>query len=328
MPTHTLYLFLPFLPSPPLQAVMASDFAIAQFRFLERLLLVHGHWCYKRIAGSVNYFFFKNVTFGLTIFYYNAYAMFSGQIVYNSWACSLYNVFFTSLPVIGYGVLEQDVSAKRCTMFPALYQQGPKNVFFRWSVILLWLLYAFYQSVVIFWAAMAAVLPQASLTTGELLEMNGFSAVLMTAVVIAVNVQIALQSEHFVWLTHLFIWGSLALWLFFLGTYSFFAPGFSTDWYYIFPEVLAPSALFWLTSLFLLPAAAILPYFVFRAVESRVAPPDQQIVQEVVRLHVDEEAARDAVAPPVAPVGFTAAVEAVSRKLAKSERRRRRRREQ
>lgn len=36
-----------------LQAVMASDFAIAQFRFLERLLLVHGHWCYRRIAMMV-----------------------------------------------------------------------------------------------------------------------------------------------------------------------------------------------------------------------------------------------------------------------------------
>lgn len=36
------------------QAVMASDFAIAQFRFLERLLLVHGHWCYKRIAQMVS----------------------------------------------------------------------------------------------------------------------------------------------------------------------------------------------------------------------------------------------------------------------------------
>lgn len=35
------------------QAVMASDFSISQFRFLERLLVVHGHWCYKRIAQMV-----------------------------------------------------------------------------------------------------------------------------------------------------------------------------------------------------------------------------------------------------------------------------------
>lgn len=38
---------------PEMQAVMSSDFAIAQFRFLERLLLVHGHWCYRRISLMV-----------------------------------------------------------------------------------------------------------------------------------------------------------------------------------------------------------------------------------------------------------------------------------
>lgn len=36
-----------------LQAVMASDFSLPQFRFLERLLIVHGHWCYKRISKMV-----------------------------------------------------------------------------------------------------------------------------------------------------------------------------------------------------------------------------------------------------------------------------------
>lgn len=43
------------------QAVMASDFAIAQFRFLERLLVVHGHWCYKRIAQMVIDIFIFNL---------------------------------------------------------------------------------------------------------------------------------------------------------------------------------------------------------------------------------------------------------------------------
>ncbi|CAA0821148.1 Putative phospholipid-transporting ATPase 7 [Striga hermonthica] len=66
-----------------MQAVMASDFAIAQFRFLERLLVVHGHWCYKRIAQMICYFFYKNIAFGLTIFYFEAFAGFSGQSVYD-----------------------------------------------------------------------------------------------------------------------------------------------------------------------------------------------------------------------------------------------------
>ncbi|XP_073221222.1 probable phospholipid-transporting ATPase 8 isoform X2 [Cicer arietinum] len=36
-----------------MQAVMASDYAIGQFCFLEHLLLVHGHWCYRRISMMV-----------------------------------------------------------------------------------------------------------------------------------------------------------------------------------------------------------------------------------------------------------------------------------
>lgn len=31
-----------------MQAVNSSDYAIAQFRYLKRLLLVHGHWSYAR----------------------------------------------------------------------------------------------------------------------------------------------------------------------------------------------------------------------------------------------------------------------------------------
>lgn len=45
----------------PLQAVMASDFAISQFRHLSKLLLVHGHWCYTRLSNMILYFFYKNV---------------------------------------------------------------------------------------------------------------------------------------------------------------------------------------------------------------------------------------------------------------------------
>ncbi|KAI1037985.1 hypothetical protein LB505_001636 [Fusarium chuoi] len=32
------------------QAAMSSDYAIAQFRFLQRLVLVHGRWSYRRLA--------------------------------------------------------------------------------------------------------------------------------------------------------------------------------------------------------------------------------------------------------------------------------------
>ena len=54
-----------------LQAVNASDFAIAQFRFLRRLLLVHGRWSYRRLSKVVLYSFYKNIVLGLTLFYFS-----------------------------------------------------------------------------------------------------------------------------------------------------------------------------------------------------------------------------------------------------------------
>lgn len=52
------------------QAVMASDFAMGQFRFLKRLLLVHGHWNYMRIGYLVLYNFYRNAVFVLMLFWY------------------------------------------------------------------------------------------------------------------------------------------------------------------------------------------------------------------------------------------------------------------
>ncbi len=49
---------------------MSADYAIAQFRFLENLVLYHGFWSYARVARLVNYFFYKNIAFTLTQTWY------------------------------------------------------------------------------------------------------------------------------------------------------------------------------------------------------------------------------------------------------------------
>ena len=45
------------------QAVLASDYAIGQFRFLGRLLLVHGRWSYFRMTAFLRYFFYKGFVY-------------------------------------------------------------------------------------------------------------------------------------------------------------------------------------------------------------------------------------------------------------------------
>ncbi|KAL4345497.1 hypothetical protein AHAS_Ahas11G0284300 [Arachis hypogaea] len=90
-----------------MQAVMASDFAIAQFRYLADLLLVHDRWSYLRICKVMTHFFYKNLTFTLTQFWFTFQAGFSGQRFYDDWFQSSYNVIFTALPVIIVGLFDK-----------------------------------------------------------------------------------------------------------------------------------------------------------------------------------------------------------------------------
>jgi magnesium-transporting ATPase (P-type) len=80
------------------QAVNNADFAVGQFRFLTRLLLVHGTLSQYRLARLIKcvlcllprlarhanaavrrYSFYKNITFAGLLFFYQFYAGFSGQ---------------------------------------------------------------------------------------------------------------------------------------------------------------------------------------------------------------------------------------------------------
>lgn len=63
-----------------MQAVLASDFSFAQFRYLQRLLLVHGRWSYLRMCKFLYYFFYKNFAFTLVHFWYAFFCGFSAQV--------------------------------------------------------------------------------------------------------------------------------------------------------------------------------------------------------------------------------------------------------
>uniref|UniRef100_A0A8C5H312 Phospholipid-transporting ATPase n=1 Tax=Gouania willdenowi TaxID=441366 RepID=A0A8C5H312_GOUWI len=63
-----------------MQAVLSSDYSFAQFRFLQRLLLVHGRWSYLRMCKFLRYFFYKNFTFTFVHFWYAFFCGFSAQV--------------------------------------------------------------------------------------------------------------------------------------------------------------------------------------------------------------------------------------------------------
>lgn len=63
-----------------MQAVMSSDYSFGQFRYLQRLLLVHGRWSYIRMCKFLRYFFYKNFAFTLVHIWYSFFNGFSAQV--------------------------------------------------------------------------------------------------------------------------------------------------------------------------------------------------------------------------------------------------------
>ncbi|XP_054834804.1 phospholipid-transporting ATPase VB [Eublepharis macularius] len=141
-----------------MQAVMASDFAISQFKHLKKLVLVHGHWCYSRLAKMVIYFFYKNVAYVNLLFWYQFFCAFSGASMIDYWQMIFFNLFFTSVPPILSGVLDKDISAETLLSLPELYKSGQNSQIYKPLTFCVAIWEAFYQSLICFFIPYVAYL--------------------------------------------------------------------------------------------------------------------------------------------------------------------------
>ncbi|KAI0968696.1 hypothetical protein F4678DRAFT_196108 [Xylaria arbuscula] len=107
-----------------LQASRVADYAIAQFRFLQRLLLVHGHWLYLRTSKYILCTFWKEWVFYIIQAQFQGFTGYSGTSLYQSWSLTAYNAAFTSLPTFFLGLCEQDLSPETLLAVPELYAFG------------------------------------------------------------------------------------------------------------------------------------------------------------------------------------------------------------
>ncbi|KAJ1566102.1 hypothetical protein HK096_001217 [Nowakowskiella sp. JEL0078] len=127
-----------------LAAARSSDYSVAQFRFLQTLLFVHGRWNYVRISLFTLETFYKCISFYSSQALFQIWTGFSSATLYEPWTLSLFNIFFSSLPVLAVGMFERDLSRSTLMAVPELYRFGQLNhgfsapVFLKWMVIGLW----------------------------------------------------------------------------------------------------------------------------------------------------------------------------------------------
>lgn len=138
-----------------LQAARVADYSIAQFRFLQRLLLVHGRWNYVRTAKFVLWTFWKEMFFYMPQEIFTRYTGFTGTSLYESWSLTVLNVLFTSLATIAPGVWEQDLSQETLLAVPELYVYGQRGEALNLSRYLGWMIGAAIEGILTFYGCWA-----------------------------------------------------------------------------------------------------------------------------------------------------------------------------
>ncbi|CAK7224184.1 drs2 neo1 protein [Sporothrix bragantina] len=138
-----------------LQAARISDYSIAQFRFLQRLLFVHGRWNYSRTGKYILGTFWKEMVFYLVQALYQQFNGYTGTSLYESTSLTVFNTLFTSLPVILLGMFEKDLRADTLLAVPELYMYGQRNLGFCFRKYIGWMVMGVCEALIIFYVLYA-----------------------------------------------------------------------------------------------------------------------------------------------------------------------------
>nr|XP_026651075.1 probable phospholipid-transporting ATPase VD isoform X1 [Zonotrichia albicollis]XP_026651076.1 probable phospholipid-transporting ATPase VD isoform X1 [Zonotrichia albicollis] len=265
-----------------MQAVMASDFAISQFRHLRKLLLVHGHWCCTRLTNMVLYFFYKNVTYVNLLFWYQFFCGFSGTSMTDYWILILFNLLFTSVPPIIYGVLDKDVSAEILMELPQLYTMSQKSVAYLPSAFWITLLDAFYQSLVCFFVPYFTY-------CGSDIDVFSFGNPINTAALFIMLFHLLIECKSVTWIHAVVIVGSILFYFVFTlavgATYKTHSP--QSDFYWIMEKHMT-DPVFYLVCL-LTTCIALLPRYLIRVLQGTLFPSPVLRAKCLVRLSPKEQ---------------------------------------
>nr|XP_037870830.1 probable phospholipid-transporting ATPase IA isoform X9 [Bombyx mori] len=263
-----------------LQAVCASDYSIAQFRFLLRLLLVHGAWNYSRISKLILYSFYKNICLYVIELWFAIYSAWSGQILFERWTIGFYNVIFTALPPFAIGLFDKLCSPEIMLRHPILYIPSQQGLLFNVRVFWVWAVNALLHSVLLFWLPVALADHHVLWSSGKDGGYLVLGNLVYTYVVLTVCLKAGLATHSWTWVTHVSIWGSLALWLLFLLIYSNIYPTILIGAVMLgMDRMVFGSLVFWF-GLILIPIATLIPDLVVTVVRNSAFKSATEAVRE------------------------------------------------
>lgn len=260
-----------------MQAVMSSDYAISQFRFLTRLLLVHGRWSYLRTAEVTLGSFYKNILFVVLLFWYQFYCGFTAEYVYDYMFLLFFNLIFSVVPLFVLGVFDRDLEARLLTQVPPVYALGIRQHSYSMRLFGLYVLDAFYQSLVCFFVPLAAYGDIGLVDAGYTENKSLLGNVMALAVIVSCNLYMVINTFAWTWLTFVALPLAILLPFLFLALYSLLP---AQDLYGTWRLFLQP--LFWAT-LVATVALSLLPRLMAKYLQTQLRPSDLDIAREVAK---------------------------------------------
>ncbi|XP_038123447.1 probable phospholipid-transporting ATPase IH isoform X2 [Cyprinodon tularosa] len=267
------------------QAVRNSDYAIPKFKHLKKMLLVHGHYYYIRISELVQYFFYKNVCFIFPQFLYQFFCGFSQQPLYDTAYLTLYNISFTSLPILLYSLMEQHINMEILKKEPSLYRDIAKNSLLTWPIFIYWTVLGVYDAIVMFFGAYFLFDNTTFTSNGQMFGNWTFGTLVFTVLVFTVTFKLALDTHYWTWINHFVIWGSLVFFVVFSLLWGGIIWPFLNyqRMYYVFMQMLS-SGPAWL-SIILLITASLLPDVVKKVFLRSLWPTTTEQIQNADKLY-------------------------------------------
>jgi len=260
-----------------LQAVMNSDYAIAQFRFLKKLLFVHGTWSYSRTSTLILYCFYKNVAIAMTQILFAIQSAYSAQMFYDSYSGSAYNVIFTSWPVLLLAVFNRDISVENSLLVPALYVYGQTNSFYSLFKLFLVTVEGTLHAIILYFPSVYFFSNQG--VDGKMNDHWVASTFMYATLIIVVNGRICFDTNTFTKWSFLLLFCSIAWWFLFVYFYE------NLEWTYDFigvPQRLHNETAFWF-GFPLVTYACLLPKASWLYVHRTYFPTKRDVVIEMDR---------------------------------------------
>ncbi|CAK9784350.1 unnamed protein product [Cutaneotrichosporon oleaginosum] len=267
-----------------LQAVNSADYATGQFRFLKRLLLVHGHWSYYRNGTMIVNFFYKNIIGIGILFWYMFFCGWSTTFVYAYVYLLFWNVFWTLCPVIAIGVFERNAEDVDLMALPELYRYSREHRYYNWPRFLYYLFEGVYQTAVGYFFIHYTYVSTTTRGDGWDIYKDEMSTTMAVAAAMYANLFSGLNIDAWSWWVVFAVWvGPFLIWVF-TPIYSIVPPTTYISGVYGNDIFLFRSAAFWFGWPFVT-IIALMPRYLIKFAKQNIFPNDIDVMRLVRKYH-------------------------------------------